>query len=85
MLPAINAVSEQSTSILHRIKNLIRALVTQGRLKHCMLLAITKKKKMTEKLNLTDVVNEFCFSSDERSRIFGRFFQDDLRFKVLNF
>ena len=40
---------------------------------------------MTEKLNLIDVVNEFCFSSDERSRIFGRFFQDDLRFKVLNF
>ena len=40
--------------------------ITQGRLNHCMLLAIYKD--MAHRLSLIDVANEFCFGSDERSR-----------------
>ena len=38
--------------------------MTQGRINHCKLLAIYKQ--MTDKLDLIDVGNEFCFGSDER-------------------
>ena len=41
---------------------------------------------MTDKLSLIDVAaNEFCFGSDERSRLFRDFCQNDLRFKVITF
>ena len=72
-LPATNAVSEQSTSTLRRIKNWLRTSITQGRLNRCMLLAIYKE--MMDKLTLTDVAaNEFCSGSDERSRLLGHFY-----------
>ena len=84
LLPAINAVSERSTSTLSRIKNWLRTSITQGRLNHSIPLAIYKE--MADKLSFTDVAaNEFCFGSDERSRLFGHFCQNDLRFKVCTF
>ena len=58
--------------------------MTHGRFDHCMLLAIYKE--MTDKLSLIDVAgNEFCFGSDERSHLFGYFYQNDLHFKVCVF
>ena len=88
MLPATNGVSERSASTLRRIKNWLpcwfRTSMMQGRLNHCMLLAIYKE--MTDKSSLTDVaVNEFCFGSAERSYLFGHFCQNDLRVKVCTF
>ena len=79
LLPATNPVSEQSRITLRRIKNWLRTSMTQGRLSHCMLLAIDKE--MTEKLSLIYVdANEFYFGSDERSRLFSRFCQNQLPF-----
>ena len=71
VLPATNAVSERSASTLRRIKNWLRTSMTQERFNNCMLRAIYKEK--TDKLSSIDVANEFCFGSDERSRLFGRF------------
>ena len=42
MLVVINAVSERSTLTLRRIRNWLRTSMTQGKLNHCMLLAIYK-------------------------------------------
>ena len=78
MLPATNTVSERSAAIPCSIKNWFRTSMTQGILNHCMLLAIYKE--MTDKLSLINVAaNEFCFDSDERSRLFGHFCQNDRR------
>ena len=72
MLPATNAVSEESTITLRRIKNWLRTSMTQGRLNHRILLAIDKE--MTDKLSLIEVgANEFCFGSDELSWLFSHF------------
>ena len=84
MLLATNAVNEQFSSTLRRIKNWPRTSMAQGRLNHCLLLAIYKE--MTDKLSLNDVaVYEFCFGSDERCRLFRQFCQNDIRFKVCTF
>ena len=63
--------------LLFRIKNCFQTSMTLGILNHCILLTIWKE--MTGKLSLIDVDNEFCFSSDERSHLFGHFCQNDLR------
>ena len=79
VLPATNAVSEESTITLRRIKNWLRTSMTQRRLNHRMLLDIDKE--MTDKLSLIEVgANEFCFGSDERSRLFSHFCQNQLPF-----
>ena len=76
VLPATNA--------LRIIKNWLRMSMTQGRLNHCMLLAIYKE--MMDKLSMIDVAgNGFCYGSDERFHIFCHFCQNDLRFKVCTF
>ena len=53
VMDATNAVSERCSSTLRRIKNWLRMSMTQGRLNHCILLAVYKE--MTEKLSLIDV------------------------------
>ena len=82
VMPATNAASERSASS-RRIKNWLQMSMTQGILNHCMLLAIYKEK--TDNLSSIDVAKEFCFGNEERSRIFGRFCQNDLHFKVCPF
>ena len=80
VLLVTKAVSERSASSLRRIKNYLQTSMTQERLNHCMLLAIYNE--MADKLSLINVSNESCFGSDERSRIFGCFFQNDQHFKL---
>ena len=83
VLLTTNAVSERSASTLRRIKNWLQTSMTQRKLNHCMLLAIYKE--MRGKLSLIDVAGEFCFGSDERSRLSGHFEQTYLRLKVFTF
>ena len=84
MFPATSTVSERSALTLRRIKNWFQTSMTQGRLNHCMLLAIYEE--LMDKLSLINVVaDEFCFGSAERSRLFSYFCQYDLRFKVCTF
>ena len=40
---------------------------------------------MTDRLSLIDVTNEFRFASDKRSGLSGRFFENNLRFKVYTY
>ena len=57
--------------------------MTEERPIHCILLAIYKE--VMQILRLIDVAIKFCFDSDERSQLFGRFCQNELRLKVCTF
>ena len=57
--------------------------MTEERPIHCNLLAIYKE--VMQILSLIDVAIKFCFDSDERSQLFGRFCQNELRLKVCTF
>ena len=80
VLLATKAVSERSASSLRRIKNYLQMSMTQKRFNHCMLLAIYNE--IADKLTSINVSNESYFGSDERSRIFGCFFQNDQHFTL---
>jgi hypothetical protein len=56
-IPAINAVSERSFSGLGRVSKFLRTTMTLNRLNSIMMLHV--HKELTDKWNLTDVVNDF--------------------------
>ena len=62
---------------------LLCAFHLRASLNHCMFLSIYKK--ITNKLNLIDFASEFRFGSNESSRLFDRFCQNDLHFKGCTF
>ena len=64
VLPATNATSERSFSMLQSFKTFLRSTtcMTQVRLNDAMLLHIYRN--MTESLNLIDIGNDFIFSSE---------------------
>ena len=76
VMPASNAVSEPLFSSLWRLKTYLRSTMTQSRLNHLMILHI--HRKLTDKLNLTAVANEFVSGSEHRSTLFGNFDTSDL-------
>ena len=76
VMPASNAVSERSFSSLRRLKTYLPSTMTQSRLNHLMILHI--HRKLTDKLNLTAVANEFVTGSEHRSTLFGTFETSDL-------
>ena len=57
VLPATNATSERSFSVMKRIKRYLRSTTSRNRLNHCMLLHVNSKK--TGQLNMTKIAKEF--------------------------
>ena len=74
-MPATNAVSERSCSTLRRVKTYLRSSMTQKRLNSCLVLATYKEQ--VDQLNLVEVANQFCFNSEHRFSIFGKFKNKD--------
>ena len=70
VLPATNASSERSFSLLWLVKSYLRATTGQGRLNHFMNLSAYKEK--FDELNLKDVAREFIQKSDTRISLFGK-------------
>ena len=71
VMPATNATSECSFSVLRRLKNYLRSTMSQPRLNHVMVLSIYKE--LLDELDLYAVGNEFVGSSEYRLRPFGTF------------
>ena len=53
VMPATNALSERSFSILCRIKTYLRSMMSQERLNHCMLLNMYKEE--TDDIELINI------------------------------
>ena len=70
-MPASNAVSEPSFSVMRRIKSYLRSTMNQTRLSHVMILNIYKE--LLDKLDFSAIANEFIAGSEHRLRFFGRF------------
>ena len=66
-LPATNATSERSCSMLCRIKTYLRSSMTQERLGSCLILATYKEK--IDKPKLVEVANQFCFENEHHFSI----------------
>ena len=62
VMPATNAVSEQSFSSLRRVKNYLRSTMTENSLNSVMLLHIHKER--TDSLSLIDVANDLIQGTD---------------------
>ena len=71
VMPATNATSERSFSVLRRLKSYLRSTMSQPRLNHMMILSIYKE--LVDELDLYAVANEFVGSSEHRLRLFGTF------------
>jgi hypothetical protein len=71
VMPATNATSERSFSVMRRLKSYLRSTMGQSRLNHTMLLNIYKEQ--LDMLDLTVVANEFVSGSEHRLRFFGKF------------
>ena len=70
VLPATNASSERSFSLLRLVKSYLRATTGQGRLNHLMILSAYKEN--VDELNLKDVVRKFIHKNDTRISLFGK-------------
>lgn len=70
VMPATNATSERSFSVLRRVKTYLRSTMTQSRLNSLMVLHVHKEH--TDNLDLYDVCDDFNFS-EHRQTIFGKF------------
>ena len=51
--------------------------MTQEHLNHAMLHSI--EKESTDKLDPIEIVNMFCERNEERQRVFGVFYKEDLK------
>ena len=69
VMPATNACSDRSFSVLCLIKSYLRSTMRQQRLNHLMVLNV--HKEFTDKLSLIDVANKFISGSEHRKNIFG--------------
>ena len=70
VMPATNANSERSFSVLRRVKTYLRATMSQNRLNNLLLLSI--HKELTDTLDTKDVAREFTANSEHRFSMFGR-------------
>ncbi len=58
IIPATNAVSERSFSVLRRVKTYLRSTMAQDRLNHIMTLHI--HRGLTDDLSLIESANRWC-------------------------
>ena len=70
VLPATNASSERSFSLLRLLKSYLRATTGQGWLNHVMILSAHKEN--ADELNLKDVARAFIHKNDTRISLFGK-------------
>ena len=70
VLPATNATSERTFSLLKLIKSNLRSTMKQSRLNHLMIQ--NAYKNQLDQLGLTKVVSNFMNSNDARKNIFGK-------------
>ena len=70
-MPATNALSERSFSVMRRVKNYLWSTMRQVRLNHVMVLNIYKEE--LDKLDFVAVANEFVSDSEHCKRFFGTF------------
>ena len=71
VMPATNAISERSFSVMRRVKSYLRSTMRQERLNHVMVLNIYKEE--LDKLDLIAVANEFVRESEHRKKFLGTF------------
>ena len=71
VMPATNAVSEHSFSVLHRIKGYLRSTMTQLRVNHLMILNIYKEA--LDETDLKSIANEFVQGNEHRLSVLGNF------------
>jgi len=69
VIPATNAASECSFSVMCRIKNYLRSTMTQARLNHLMIFNIYKE--FLDEFDLKSIENLFVQGSEHRMTIFG--------------
>ena len=77
VMPATNAASERSFSSLRRIKTYLLSTITQTRLTCSSIMTLNVHKELTEKLNLSEIGNEFVGPSDHHLTLFGKFLPTD--------
>ncbi|MEO0685480.1 MAG: hAT transposon family protein, partial [Cyanobacteria bacterium J06649_11] len=70
VLPATNATSERTFSLMKIIKTYLRSTMKQERLNHLMVLYAYKDR--LENLNLNKIANEFISKNDTRRLTFGK-------------
>ena len=75
VMPATNATSERSFSVLCTVKSYLKFTMTQTRLNSIMIMST--HKHLTDKLDLIEITNEFVRGSEHRMTIFGTFSQSD--------
>ena len=71
VMPATNAASERSFSVMHRIKSYLRSTMTQQRLNHLMILNIYKEA--LDDMELKSIADEFVQGNEHRLSVFGNF------------
>ena len=71
VMPATNAASERSFSVLRRIKSYLRSTMTQQRLNHLMILNIYKEP--LDEMDLKSIANEFVQGNEHRLSVLGKF------------
>ena len=71
VMPATNAASERSFSVMRRIKSYLRSTMTQPQLNHLMILNVYKE--ILDKIDLKDIANQFVQGNEHRLTIFGTF------------
>ena len=70
-LPATNAMSKRSFSLLKLINSYLRLTMKQSRLNHLMILRTYKNQ--LDQLDLTKIASDFINKNDTRKNIFGTF------------
>lgn len=71
VMPATNAVSERSASVLRRVKTYLRATMSQLRLNNLLILHAHKDR--TDHLIVPSCLNEFIRGNEHRMTVFGDF------------
>ena len=71
VMPATNAASERSFSVMRRLKNYLRSTMSQPQLNHLMVLSIYKE--LLDDLDLSTTANEFVGNSEHRANVFGNY------------
>ena len=69
VMPATNAISERSFSVLKRVKTYLRSTTIDTRLNNIMALHVHKDRM--DMLNLNDIASEFIGNVDSSRAIFG--------------
>ena len=75
VMPGTNGISELSFSALRRIKIYLCSTMNQDRFTHLVTLHILKE--LTDKLDLSIIVNDFVVGDSHRLTIFGTFTSKD--------